>query len=498
MSSTISSSILGLERLIEVFNIQKKTFLENPYPSAEVRIDLMKRVEPMLKAYRKKIHKALDHDYCGHPSQSSDLYEILGMFDRAKYNIANVSKWMRPIAREGNVVTQGHSKAYVKYHPKGVVGNMVSWNFPFDISIGPMLDQFSAGNKVIIKPSEHAPACGAILQEMIAEYFDTSEAAVVNGDVELAKHFSSLPWDHLIYTGSGSVGKMVMRAAAQNLVPVTLELGGKCPVIVDSDSIADSTIDKIAGAKAVKRGQMCVNVDYCLVPHSEKDKFIKMLEARLQLIVGNNNGRSHACGIINNNHVSRLQGYIDDAHQKGAKIIKIGFSDLGDTRDFPFYILDNVNNDMLVMQEEIFGPIIPIVSYKSAQEATAYINKGDKPLGLYVFSQNKGFIERILENTHSGGVVINAIALQAAQPALTFGGVGASGMGRHHGVEGFREFSYPRGYFELKGGGTTDWIMPPFSKNTDHLIENVAYAPIIQQVKFALKRLPNILTGKNF
>jgi coniferyl-aldehyde dehydrogenase len=220
-----------------------------------------------------------------------------------------------------------------------------------------------------------------------------------------------------------------------------------------------------------------------------------MLKARLDLIVEDNNAKNNACGIINQSHIDRLNSYLEDAISKGGDVIRIGSEKFGETRNFPFYIIDNVTDEMLVMQEEIFGPIIPILGYTNIQDAISYINKGDKPLGLYVFSKNQSFIDKILNNTQSGGVVINAIALQAAQPALTFGGVGQSGMGRHHGIEGFREFSYPRGVFNFKDGGTTDWIMPPFDKNTRFLIEKVAYAPLVDQIKFALKRLPKMILG---
>lgn len=492
-----SIDIQAIEKLNRVFKLQKEAFLKNSYPSAEERISLMKRVPDMLKEYRSKILAALTEDYGHHAEELGDLFEIVGMFDRAKFNIENVKKWMKPEAKAGNPVTQGSSKAYVQYHPKGVVGNMVSWNFPFDIAIGPMLDQLGAGNRVIIKPSDLAPVCGAVLDEMISKYFNEDQVAVVNGGLEFAKYFPTLAWDHLIYTGSGAIGKEVMKAAAQNLVPVTLELGGKCPTIVGQDALNDETIKAIAGVKVVKRGQMCVSVDYCLVHESQKDEFVQRLTNYMNTAFAAGNARDHACSIISDRHVKRLQSLVDDAKASGAKVIQIGADLDGSNRDMPFSIIVNPDDSTKVMQQEIFGPILPIKTYKTVQDAIDYVNKGDRPLGLYIFSENKDFVKQITENTQSGGVAVNIIALQAAQPSMGFGGVGASGMGRHHGIEGFREFSYPKGYFEMGKGGTVKWIMPPFDAKTRKLIHDVAYAPMSKQIKFALSRLPNILFKKD-
>jgi coniferyl-aldehyde dehydrogenase len=487
----------AVDKLNRVFKLQKEAFLKNAYPSAEERIQLMQRVPDMLKKYRFKIHEALNQDFGGHSTEMSDLFEIVGMFDRAKFNIDNVKKWMKPEAKAGNPVTQGSSTAYVQYHPKGVIGNMVSWNFPFDIAIGPMLDQLGAGNRVIIKPSDLAPACGAVLEEMIKETYNEDQVAVVNGGLEFAKYFPTLAWDHIIYTGSGAIGREVMKAAAQNLVPVTLELGGKCPSIVGEDRITDDTIATIAGIKVIKRGQMCVTVDYCLVPESRKDEFVNKLTVYMKDNFAKGNAREHSCGIITPRHVMRLQKLVDEAKAAGVEVIQIGDNLKGDNRDMPFYIVVNPSDNLQMMQQEIFGPILPIKTYKTTQDVINYVNKGDRPLGLYVFSDNKDFVKQITQNTQSGGVAVNVIALQAGQPSMGFGGVGGSGMGRHHGIEGFREFSYPKGYFEMGKGGTTSWIIPPFTDKTRHLINDVALAPMGKQIKFALSRLPNILFKKS-
>ncbi len=273
----------AITELQRVFKLQKSAFLQNPNPSAAQRVALMGKVPDMLRKYRQKILQALDADFSGHSHDQGDLLEILGMFDRAKFNIDNVAKWMKPVAKASNPVMQGDSKAYIQYQPKGVVGNMVSWNFPFDIAVGPMLDQLGAGNRVIIKPSDLAPACGEVLRQMCAETFDEDQVAVVNGGLEFARYFPTMAWDHLVCTGSGAVGRQVMTAAAANLVPVTLELGGKCPAVIAPDSVTDErTIATVAGIKVIKRGQMCVTVDYCLVPESQLKPFTDQLAAYMK------------------------------------------------------------------------------------------------------------------------------------------------------------------------------------------------------------------------
>ena len=478
---TSSEDQFIITELERIFRLQKASFLKDSYPSSEVRIERMKRVPMMLRKNREKILKALADDFGGHSRHAGDLLEILGMFDRADYNIAHVKKWMKPIAKAGNLVTMGNAKIYLKSHPKGVIGNMVSWNFPFDIAIGPLLDALGAGNRMIIKPSDLAPACGAVLQEMISETFEEDVVAVVNGGLSLAKHFPKLTWDHLIYTGSGAVGRLVMQAAAVNLVPVTLELGGKSPVIVAEDAINTKTIESIAGIKAVKRGQMCVTGDYCLVPRKHLDEFVSKITTHFKVnLSADNNGASEStCGIISERHLKRLQALVEEAKEVGAKVINTGADMKESGRHMPFHIVVDPPQDISLMQEEIFGPILPIIPYDTIEDIIHYVNAGDKPLGLYLYANNKSFIDQICVNTQSGGVAVNVMAIQAGMPSLPFGGVGASGMGVHHGEEGFREFSNQRGYFIRKQGGTYDMIMPPYGKDTEK------FAPYFGKIYFS-------------
>jgi len=492
--SPMISDQLVIQQLQEIFEGQKAAFQKEPYPTAAVRIERMERIPKMVRAYRNQIIAALNQDFGGHSEDAADLLEIISMFDRVAFNVAHVKKWMKPIPKAGNIVTLGNAKSYLQSQPKGVIGNMVSWNFPFDIGLGPTIDALGAGNRVIIKPSDLAPACGALLQKMIEETFDPTVVAVVNGGLPLAKHFPTLPWDHLVYTGSGAVGKLVMKAAAENLVPVTLELGGKSPIIVHSDSVNEETIESIAGIKVVKRGQMCVTGDYCLVPQNKMEEFVKKITTHFQKHFSTDqNGAAHACGIISDRHLKRLHALISEAESSGAQVINTGADMKESGRHMPFHIVVNPPNDIALMQEEIFGPILPVIPYNSTEEIIQFVNAGDKPLGLYVYSKNNAFTNQICTQTQSGGVAVNVMALQAGLPSLAFGGVGASGMGLHHGEEGFREFSNQRGYFIKRQGGTYDMILPPYGKKTKELIHEVAYAPIWKQGIFALKRLPGDL-----
>jgi coniferyl-aldehyde dehydrogenase len=487
-----------ITRLERLFQLQKTAFLREPYPSEAIRIERMHRVPIMLRKHRQAILAALAEDFSGHSHEMADLVEILSMFERAEFNIKHVGQWMKPVARGINPVVMGKSRAYVHYQPKGVIGNMVSWNFPFDIGFGPTLDALAAGNRVIVKPSDLSPACGRLMQSMVSEFFDESELAVVNGELDLARHFPTLPWDHLVYTGSGKVGREVMKAAAANLVPVTLELGGKCPCVIDQSMLlAPVTIESVAGVKAIKRGQMCVSVDYCLVPQAGLTAFTDALTRYMREHFTADNGADHACGIISERHLARLNEMVDEARRAGVQVIQIGRDLKPGERNMPFYLVVNPGNDLAMMREEIFGPILPIRTYTSTEDAVAQINAADRPLGLYVFSANPSFVDALTRNTQSGGVAVNTIAAQAAMPSMGFGGSGGSGMGRHHGIEGFREFSNPRGYFERRAGGVFDWIRPPYGTGTRHLINDVAYAGTAGKLKFAVPQLVKNLLARS-
>jgi coniferyl-aldehyde dehydrogenase len=333
----------------------------------------------------------------------------------------------------------------------------------------------AAGNRVIIKPSEFTPATGALLAKMVKENYPEDLVTVVNGGLELSKRFSQLKFNHILYTGNPGVGKLVMGEAAKNLVPVTLELGGKCPAIMQKGSVNDENLEMIMGTKLLKNGQMCISVDYVLCPRDEVPNFTDTAVNLFNSKLSDYTSSTDNTGIISQRHIDRINRLVTEAEKAGVKSIKLG----GDMptentkRQLPLTLLVDPSRDLEVMQDEIFGPVLPIVPYDDLEAAIDEINAGERPLGLYVFGDDLDAANKIINNTNSGGAAINCAALQGALPSLPFGGSGNSGMGRHHGVEGFREFSNPRGVF-IRGKGNADMIkafMPPYAALGEPLAE---------------------------
>ncbi|GAC1530305.1 MAG: coniferyl aldehyde dehydrogenase [Acidimicrobiales bacterium] len=457
-----AEAITELQRL---FGLQRTAFIADPYPSAAERRSRIEAIPGMLVGYRDRIRKALSEDFAVHPEQLSDLVEILGVAGRAMYGAANLEEWMKDDDRPVDPGVFGTGRAMVRYQPKGVIGNIVPWNFPFDLSVGPLVEMLAAGNRTIIKPSDYTPACGELLREMITETFDPSQVAVVVGGVELAKTFPTLRWDHLLYTGSPAIGRDVMRAAAENLVPVTLELGGKCPAIVTSDGLDEEAVRNIIGVKLLKNGQMCISVDYVLVPRSDIDRFVDIARRVADETLQGYATSPDCAGIITERHLDRLLGLLAEARSSGAEVVTLGGDAEQvnrDSRQLPLSLVVDPPDQIGIMTEEIFGPILPIKPYDSLDEALAWVNAGERPLALYVFTKDDAVADRVLSQTISGGACVNACAMHGAMPSLGFGGSGQSGMGRHHGIEGFREFSNPKGVFVRGEGDLSAAFCPPY------------------------------------
>ncbi|WP_339490849.1 aldehyde dehydrogenase family protein [Pseudomonas sp. EL_65y_Pfl2_R95] len=437
----------AIGQLRHLFALQKKAFLEQPIPDLTQRLELLGALANMMLVNRVKIQEALAADFSSHPRQFADLVECLGVAGRAQHVAEHLEGWMQAQQRSADSGLYGTGRACVLAQPKGVVGNMAPWNFPFDIGIGPAIEMLAAGNRVIIKPSDLTPACSELTLEMIRNTFDPAQVAAVAGGLELAKVFPTLNWDHLMYTGSTEVGRSVAVAAAQNLVPVTLELGGKCPALIAEDGLNPRTIEQIVGCKTIKNGQMCVTVDYALVSQQQRDQFVTMVSEHMHANLPDYSQRQDTTGIINQRHLQRLQSYLDDATAKGATLVQLGGEMEQGSRRMPLTLVLDASDDMLLMQNEIFGPILPIKTYANISEAIDYINAGERPLGIYVFTETADIAEQVLARTVSGGACVNSAALQAAMPCLPFGGIGKSGSGRHHGYEGFLEFSNLRSIF---------------------------------------------------
>ena len=456
---------------------QKKAFRANPVPDINERRAHLEALAGMMLINREKIRSALKEDFSVHHELFTDVIEILGVVGRAGYALSQLEKWMRDEEREIDSAMFGSGKAFIRNQPKGVIGNIVPWNFPLDLSIGPLVEMLAAGNRAILKPSDYTPACADLLKEMISATFDADHVTTSIGGIELAKAFPTLAWNHLLYTGSPAIGREVMKAAAQNLVPVTLELGGKCPAIFMDEEISQSAVANMLGTKMVKNGQMCISVDYCLVPRHRLGEFVAMAKAHMHQNLPMYSRSDSCTGIISHRHMIRLQEMLNQAKEAGCEIIELetgGVTDVA-TRRMPLVLVLNPNEHLDLMKEEIFGPILPIKTYDKIDDAVAFINASERPLGLYVFGNNSLETERVLAQTSSGGACINACAIQGALPSLGFGGSGMSGMGRHHGIEGFREFSNPRGIFVRGQTDLIDAFCPPYG-DTLNAITSAAYS----------------------
>ncbi len=459
------------------FEAQRRAFAADRHPTLQVRRERLQALMGMMVAGRDRISAALTADFGVHPVGASQLIEVLGVVGRAQHVLDNLEAWMAPQPRHVDPVTLGSAHAYVQSQPKGVVGNMAPWNFPFDLTVGPMIDMLAAGDRVIVKPSEYTPACAALLREMVSGAFDPTLVYVAVGGLELARAFSALPWDHLLYTGSPGVGRQVMAAAAPNLTPVTLELGGKCPAVLTPGSVTARNVESVVGTKMVKNGQMCVSVDYCLVPRAELETFVSHARAYMDRAAPDYARGEEVTGIISTRHVDRLAAMLQEARDRQTRIVTLEADDSVDRegRRMPMSLVIDPAPDLRLMQEEIFGPILPVAPYDDLGEAVARINAGERPLGLYVFGDDPAAVEGVLADTISGGAAVNTCALQSALPAMGFGGVGMSGMGRHHGIEGFREFSNQRGVFVRGEGDMIDAFYAPYAKA--EALVNAALAP---------------------
>jgi acyl-CoA reductase-like NAD-dependent aldehyde dehydrogenase len=452
---------------------QHEAFLADPYPSADERKGHLGALAGMVLSHRDDIRAAMAADFGAHPDLFTDLVEVLGVAGRAAYAIEQIDTWMAEDQRYADPALFGTARSGVRYQPKGVVGNIVPWNFPFDLSLGPLVEMLAAGNRVIIKPSDYTPACGELLRRMVSATFPADRVAVVVGGLTLAKEFPTLRWDHLLYTGSPTIGREVARAAAENLVPVTLELGGKCPAILASDSVDAASVRTVIGTKLIKNGQMCISVDYALVPRDQLDAFVAHTERYLNDELPGYASSADNTGIITQRHLDRIVALVEEARAAGARVVSLGGDGDPGRRTLPLTLVVDPPAQLRIMQEEIFGPILPVIPYDDLGQALAAINAGERPLGLYVFSKDEQVAEDVLRRTTSGGACVNTCATQGALPSLGFGGVGHSGSGRHHGIEGFREFSNPRGVVVRGTGDLTDAFLPPYGPLAQAIVDSI-------------------------
>jgi coniferyl-aldehyde dehydrogenase len=472
-TSTAVDDTAAIGELNEMVERQRAAFLADPVPTLEERRELVMAIAGMVMSHRTQIEEAMSSDFGVHPTLATDLIEVLGVAGRAAYAAENLEAWMAPEPRYADPQLYGTGRAFMQPEPKGVIGNISPWNFPFDLSVGPLVEMLAAGNRVVLKPSEHTPACSEVLRDMVRATFDRDRVDVAVGGLELAKAFTRVRWDHLLYTGSPEIGRQIAMAAAEQLVPVTLELGGKCPAIVTKDSIDAESLKQILGTKALKNGQMCISVDYCLVPRGSLDEFAELAAQHVRDNMPDFYRSENNTGIITERHLERIQRLISDAESRGCDVraLEEGGEVDSETRQLPMSIVIDPPDDLDLMQEEIFGPILPVKAYDSLDEAVGHVNAGERPLALYVFSRDSEVADDVLRRTSSGGACVNAAAVHGALPSLPFGGIGQSGTGRHHGIEGFREFSNLRGVFVRGENDMIEAFAPPYGEVAQAVVD---------------------------
>ncbi|NBW74777.1 MAG: coniferyl aldehyde dehydrogenase [Sphingomonadaceae bacterium] len=445
MSANTTAMMATLQR-------QRDAFTAARPESMSVRKDRLKRIIAMMKETGEDFARAISRDF-GHRSHEQSLMtDIMPSVTAAKYCLKHMDAWARTEKRKPNFpLGLFGARAELRYEPKGVIGIVSPWNFPVGLTIGPVAQAFAAGNRVMIKPSEFTEDTSEMMKEVIGRYFAEEEMAVFTGGPDVGQAFCGLPFDHLLFTGATSVGKHVLRAAADNLVPVTLELGGKSPTILGRSANVERASERIAMGKMLNAGQICLAPDYMIVPQELEERAISAVSNAVSAMYPTLLNNDDYTSVVNAKHRDRIQGLIDDAKAKGAEAIEInpGNEDFSASNGhkMPLTILRNVDDDMKVMQDEIFGPVLPIKTYKGIDEAIDYINAHDRPLGLYYFGEDAGEREQVLTRTISGGVTVNDVIMHVSIDDLPFGGVGPSGMGSYHGPEGFKTFSHARSVY---------------------------------------------------
>ncbi|MES2920484.1 MAG: coniferyl aldehyde dehydrogenase [Verrucomicrobiota bacterium] len=453
------------ESLTKLLDDQRSAFLREGPPTLAQRREHLDQLARSILGHRDKLAAAISEDF-GHRSQQETWsLELMPVVHGIRHIQSHLKKWMRPERRHVETTFWLGSNRVI-YQPLGVIGIISPWNYPVALALMPLATALAAGNRAMMKPSELTPATSALMDKMLREIFAEDRVAVVAGDATLAAVFSSLPFDHLLFTGSTAVGRKIMRSASENLVPVTLELGGKSPAIIGRGSSLKRAAHSIAWGKLANAGQTCIAPDYVLVAEEELEDFISHFLSEVADLYPEIATNPDYTTIINDHHYQRLAGLLDDARAKGARIRETGGTSAGRThpRTFLPVVVSCLTDEMAVAREEIFGPILPVMPYRTIEDAIDYINARPRPLALYHFGSNDHDRRQVMERTTSGGVAFDDTLLHYAQDDLPFGGVGASGMGAYHGHDGFKTLSHAKGVFEQSTVNGMDLIRPPFGK----------------------------------
>jgi acyl-CoA reductase-like NAD-dependent aldehyde dehydrogenase len=452
---------------------QREAFLRAGPSGHELRVAALDKLQRMIVKFRDDIVRAVGEDFGNRSAHETLLAEVLTSLDTVRHARKHLKRWMKPQKRPLDRTKFTFARARVHYQPLGVVGIIAPWNYPVYLALSPLVAAIAAGNRAMIKPSELTPRTSALLQRMVAETFDPTEIVVVTGGPEIGEAFSRLPFDHLLFTGSTAIGRRVMQAAAANLVPVTLELGGKSPAIVAPDYPLDKAVQSIMTGKLLNAGQTCIAPDYVFVPRAKQQDFVAKAKAVTAKLYPTIAGNPDYTAIVSDRHFQRLQRLADEARQAGVDVVELGPAGEapGNQRKIAPTLLLDPDDRLALMQEEIFGPLLPVKGYDDLNETIDYVNRHPRPLALYLFSDDASTVDRVLTRTTSGGVTVNDTLYHVAAEDLPFGGVGPSGIGAYHGREGFITFSHAKGTFYQSKRNLGGLLRPPYGPRMDRLLK---------------------------
>jgi coniferyl-aldehyde dehydrogenase len=477
---TLAEDALARDRdaMLAVLHRQRAAFTAEMPVSAAVRRDRLGRALALVLEYKDRFVQALSDDFGHRSAEQSLMTDIMASVKPLKHARAHLDQWMRPDRRRLDFpLSLLGAKASVEYQPKGVVGIIAPWNFPVNLTFAPLAGVLAAGNRAMVKPSEFTPATSDLMREAFAKHFDETEVATILGGPDVGRAFSELPFDHLIFTGATSIGRHVMAAAAKNLVPVTLELGGKSPTILGRSADIPRATERIALGKLMNAGQICLAPDYLLVPADKEDAVIDGLKSATAAMYPTLLANPDYTSLISRRHRDRLEAHVEDARAKGADIVEVNPAGEDFTKQninkMPLTIIRNPTDDMTVMQEEIFGPLLPVQRYERIEDAIETVNRRDRPLGLYWFGTDTQEERQVLDRTISGGVTVNDVLFHVSAEDLPFGGIGPAGMGNYHGEHGFRTFSHAKSVYrqpKLDVAGLAGF-KPPYGEKTRKTLE---------------------------
>jgi coniferyl-aldehyde dehydrogenase len=457
---------------------QREDYLREGFVSVETRIDRIDRCIDALIKYQQPLHEAMNKDFTCRPREVSLMADVGASVSAMKHARKHLRKWMKAQKRPSQFpLGLLGARSRIEYQPLGVVGIIAPWNFPVGMVFSPMAGVLAAGNRVMIKPSEFTPATSAVLEQMIRETFDPKEVEIFAGGPEVGQAFSNLAFDHLIFTGATSIAKHIMAAAARNLVPVTLELGGKSPVVVSRSADLPKSMVRTMIGKTMNAGQICLAPDYLLVPEEKLDEVVEQIQQAVASMFPKLLDNPQYTSVVNERHFARLSGYIEEAKERGAKVIPVNpgnedFAAQQGTYKIPPTLIIKPDTSLSCMQEEMFGPVLPILTYKNFEETIDFINAMPRPLAAYYFGSDAAEQKALETRTTSGGMCINDVVMHVGQEDLPFGGVGPSGMGHYHGLEGFRTFSHGKSVFQQAGINVAKLagMLPPYGKASEKTI----------------------------